>query len=561
MLNLRPYQQEACDAAEKELMNGSARTLVVMPTGTGKTICFIELLKRFRNRGRCMVIAHRNELIQQAVHRISEWTGEFPGIEKAELNTHEASWCRPPIVVASIQTLISGGERKRMHRFVPSDFSLVIVDEAHHAVSSSYRAVLEHFKHDNCRTVGVTATPNRHDEAALGQVFDSCAYEMGLWDAISAGWLVPIQQKAVQIEGLDFSTCRTTAGDLNGRDLEAVMNEEKNMLGVASAAMDFTENRPTIIFAPSVSNAERLCEILNRPNYEPGSAVFVSGKTDQIDRDERVGGFRNGRYRFLVNVGIAVEGFDAPATSCVLMARPTKSRALYEQMLGRGTRPLPGTVEWKDSDEDRTTAIANSDKPNMLVIDLAGNSGRHKLVNAFDVLGGEWSDDIAELAMRDATERGESVDVQKELALAAKKAKEERDRAEAAKRKHIHAKAIYSSARTVDPFDVLDVNPYRMKAYERNRDATESQKNCLIKFGLTPGDVENMPMNKARQLITSLIDRRKEGLCTYKQARQLQKRGLPTNVSFELAGRWMTLIANNQWRTPSLVIAEAESFR
>lgn len=551
---LRPYQVEAVEQICKSFANGTRRALMIMPTGTGKSVVAREIVRHYMDSGRVMLIAHREELISQLASHVTAVTGEFPAIEKADMCSHEQSWCKPPVVVASIQTLISGRDKwRRVSRFKASEFSLVIYDEAHHVVSNSYRMVIDHFDKANGSSphvLGMTATPNRHDERAMGQVFDGVAYEMGIQEAIGEGWLVRPLQQFIEIEGLDFSQCRKTAGDLNGRDLEQVLLYEKPLYGMAEATVREVGERPTILFAATVAHAERLAEIINR--YKGGApAVFVCGKTIAADRHERIQGFKNGKYQFLVNVGITTEGFDAPDTACIAMGRPTMSQSLYTQMLGRGTRPESGLVDnHHDSASDRLAAIENSGKPDLLVIDFVGNSGRHKLINSFDVLGGNYDEDIVELAIREARESGKPAEIQQGIDAAEHKAREDRRLAEEARRRHLRPTAAYSK-RSVNPFEVLDVIPWRTRAFDIVQPASDKQVACLIKFGIAEKDAKAMPKREANQVIGTIIKRIKGGLCTYKQAKLLRSKGLPSDVPIEQAGEWITKIKANQWRLPN----------
>jgi len=535
---------------------------MVSAVGTGKTEMFVELIRRFRDRGRCMVIAERRELVQQAATRIAANAGLYPEIEMGSSYAHEGAWGRCPVVVSTVQTLISGrGDNRRMARFDPHEFALVIVDEAHHAVAASYRAVLKHFDVPECRILGVTATPDRLDEKALGQVYPDSITAMSVLDGISLGWLVDVKQIPATIDGLDFSACRSTAGDLNGRDLDLVMNAESPMLGICKTTIEVAGDRPTILFTNSVKAAATCAEIINRYNRN-ASAVWVCGKTPKQDREERINGYREGRYQYLVNVGITTEGFDAPPTACIAMGRPTLSRSKYEQMLGRGMRTLGGISDAYEDPIERVKAVLASDKPNLLVLDFVGNSGRHKLVNAYDILGGDWDDEVPELAMRDAIAEHPDVTVREALEVAAKKAHDQRTAqaaAEAERRKHITPTVRYTIGRAVNPFDVFDINPWRVKPWEKGRMASESQVAMLTKCKVEAP--EKLTMSAARQIITEIIDRRKQGMCTYAQARLLQKRGLPSKAPFEKASEWITAIANTHWRfVPESVRAEARQY-
>lgn len=344
-----------------------SRTLAVLPTGTGKTVIFAQLCKRWHDQGlgRVLVMAHREELISQACQKIADITGELPDVEMGDSRADECAIInRAPVVVTSVQTMC---RPKRHERFHPEDFSLMIVDEAHHSTAATYRRVIDYFgQNPNLKILGVTATPDRADEEALGQIFETVAYEYQIQQAIEDGWLVNIDQRFILVDGLDLSACRTTAGDLNEGDLAKIMEMEKVLHGVVGPTIELAGDTPTLIFNTSVAQAERTAEIINR--HRPDSAVCLHGKTPREERREKLKAFSRREYQYLCNCGLFLEGFDETSIGVVAMARPTKSRSLYAQAVGRGTRPLPGIVDGLDDAGQRRNAIALSAKPSCIAI-------------------------------------------------------------------------------------------------------------------------------------------------------------------------------------------------
>jgi superfamily II DNA or RNA helicase len=319
------------------------------------------------------------------------------------------------------------------------------VDEAHHAVAATYRRILDHFA---AKRLGVSATPKRADDVALGQVFESVAFRYGIVDAIEDGWLVPVSQQCVKVEGLDFSAVRSLAGDFNEGELEKILTEESILHKVAAPTVELAADAPTLVFCCTVKHAEMMAAVIGR--YKPGSAAWLSGATSRDVRRETVQRYKDGKLQFLCNCGLFLEGFDAPVTSAVVMARPTKSAPLYAQVLGRGTRPLPGVVDGIDTAEGRKAAIAASAKRGMLALDFVGNAGRHKIVTAADVLGGRYGTPVREYARETVSAESRPVPVAEAL-----------DRAEAElalinalaeRRRRILARAEYHT-REVSPFD------------------------------------------------------------------------------------------------------------
>lgn len=435
---LRPYQCDAADAVFEELQDNQS-TLVVLPTGTGKTVLFAEIALRWpEDMGRVLIMAHRYELIDQAAEKVGLHLGETTGIEmgsrREQTEYGHGLLDRAKVLVTSVQTM---SREKRQEKFDPEHFGLLIIDEAHHAPSASYRKVLEYYlQNPQLRVLGVTATPQRHDEAAMGDIFQTVAYEMSLFDAIQEGWLVNVEQKLVKVDGLDFSKCRTTAGDLNEKDLELQMmggvrqeqnedgeltplqieqlqQQEKMLHAVVSPTIAEAQGRPTIVFAVTKAHAERLAEIFCR---HPGvTAEFVIDTTPPDERQAIIGRFKSGATQILVGVGVFTEGFDSRA-DLVVIARPTKSKSLYQQMIGRGTRPLPGLVDKFGTAAERREAIGNSAKPCMTVLDFVGASGQHSLVSAVDILGGNYSEDVIEAAKRRLAMSGETKVIDEVLA-------------------------------------------------------------------------------------------------------------------------------------------------
>ena len=276
-MKMRPYQDAAIAGAFRAWEENTS-ALIVLPTGLGKTVVFSEIVRRFQPV-RSMVIAHREELIFQAAEKIKRVTGLDGGVEMGELRADGWFGTPPPYVISTVQTQCSGGDGGgRMTKFLPGDFGLVVIDEAHHATAGTYRRVIDYYRQNpDCKILGVTATPDRADEEALGKVFDAVAFDYQILDAINQGWLVPVQQQMVTVESMDFSNIRTTAGDLNQGELAEVMEEEDNLQRVAVPTVEICGSRRAIVFAATVKQAERLCEIINR--YRPDKAAWICGKT------------------------------------------------------------------------------------------------------------------------------------------------------------------------------------------------------------------------------------------------------------------------------------------
>lgn len=584
-MQLRPYQQAAVDGVY-EAWREHDSTLLVLPTGCGKTVCFAHVIKRL-TFGRAMVLAHREELIWQAAAKIKAVIGEEPEIEMADHRADRGHlFTRSRVVVSSIQTQCAGlNGASRMSRFKPEQFGCVIIDEAHHAPAKSYRRVIRHYRtNPDCKLLGVTATPDRADELALGKVFKSVASRYEILDAITDGYLVPIVTLSKRIKDLNFAKMRLTAGDLNGRDLAAEMEREMPLHGVSNATFEhafslpeFSVNRcieqseqtgqpihelvaplirgpgkKTLVFAASVAHAERLCEIFNR--YLPGSSRWVCGKTPKDERRLTLTDYARGRFSILVNVGVFTEGFDEPGVQTVVLARPTTSRALFAQMIGRGTRPLPGLVDHHDKAEVRRAAIASSPKPRVEVIDFVGNCGRHHLVTAADILGGKYDNEVVARVIRKAQKDGEEVDVADALRRAKdevaeeRRQREEQEERERQERARLIASVEYTTE-VVDPFTALDIP--RKLSWPKGPPPTPNMINLLKKNGIDPS---NMNRTEAGQLCGEIIRRYKAGEATYRQARQLAKYGRDIHVSRDEASKTIEAIKDHEsQRRPAIL--------
>jgi superfamily II DNA or RNA helicase len=543
----RDYQTDAHTRIFEEWQTKKS-TLVVIPTGGGKTILFALVIDSIQPK-RALVIAHRIELITQARDKIQAVTGLDCGIEMAELYVNKSLFGETPVVVSTVQTMNSSfGDRKRMSRFNPKDFGVLVIDEAHRAPGDSYKDIINYFTQGNpdLRVLGVTATPDRADEESLGQIFESVAFDYEILDAIHDGWLVPIDQQFVYVAGLDFSHTRTTAGDLNGADLASVMEAEENMQGVAGASLEIIGSRRAIVFTASVKQAEMLSNIYNR--HREGMADWVCGKTNKDDRASMLARFKAGDIQVVCNCGVLTEGFDDPGVEVIIMARPTKSRSLYAQMAGRSTRPLPGIVDGLEGPEQRREAIAGSTKPSCLIVDFVGNSGKHKLMSSADILGGNVSDEACARAVKLAQKRGGAVrmsDALDEAQDEVLKQADERRRAEEARKAKLVAKVQYTK-QAISPFDIFQISPAKERGWDKSRTLTDKQQAVLLRAGINP---DKLPYGQAKQLLNEQFRRWDKKLCTYKQAKLLQKHGYETkDMPMSSASKLIDALAKNGWK-------------
>ena len=543
-MKLRDYQRDAQDKT-LDAWKDSRTCLGVLPTGGGKTVIFSSLTKRLFPK-RFLIVAHRQELVFQAVKKIREVAGLNAETEMGEFKVNERQGTldgkRASVVVASIQTLTAGGNGGgRIGKFDPEHFDYLIIDEAHHAVpGSAYERVIKYFtSNERLKVLGVTATPDRADEQALGQMFGAVAFDYEILDLIKQGWLVPVDQQMVHVESLD----------LNQSELAAVMEQEKPLQRIASSTIEIIGDRQGIGFASSVEHARLLSQIFNR--HRRGMSAWICGTTDKMERRQIISSFAEGKIQWMWNCGVFTEGFDAPGIKVIAMGRPTKSRALYSQMCGRGLRPAEN-IAHKLNDLPvgmlRRSLIARSNKPSILILDFVGNSGKHKLMTTADILGGNVSDEAIDQAIIKARQSGKPVRMDKTLEEE-EKLREEREKKreeEAARKARLVATSIYRTQR-IDPFDILDIHPAKPRGWDTGRILSPKQREILCKQGVDP---DSMEYHKAKQLVGVIFDRWHNNDCSIKQAKWLKSHGYPITLKKDQASSVMDAWAKNGWQRP-----------
>lgn len=529
-IRLRPYQGHAVDAIESELSRVRS-TVAVMATGLGKTIVFAELCRRHVQRGgRVLVLAHRKELIDQAARKIEAVTGIAPSIEQGDRKDFSPI---SQIVVGSVQSMV-----RRLERFAEDDFSLVITDECHRRVTAQHGRVVDHFS--GAKELGVTATATRGDKVSLGKIYESVAYEYEIAKAIPDGWLVPIHQRTIETD-IDFSKIRTTAGDFNQGELSTVMSDPRSIYQIAGPTVEMAGDRQVLVFAVTVAHAHALAAGIR--DMTQSKVEVLDGTTPGDERARVIEAFKDGSVRYLVNCALFIEGFDAPSTAVIAMARPTKSKLLYMQSIGRGTRPIDGVVDHHagSASEVRRDAIARSPKPHVLVLDFVGNSGRHTLCNASSILDGVATPPQLAIAEKYLVEN-----VVDDVLEAFQRAKDEISKMELERMK-AQARRNFRTMR-VDPFQALGIeridDPY-------DQELTKRQKRFLGARGIPH---EGMSRRQGIQLIGELIARKRVDRATYKQTQLLIKRGLDprkvVGISFDQASSLIDVVARNGWHEP-----------
>jgi superfamily II DNA or RNA helicase len=565
----RPYQAEARDAALREFDRGVDSTLIVMPTGTGKTVVFA-LVGDAREWGRVLVLAGRIELIEQARDKIQMVTGERPDIEMGQMYAPTLArdlFSSGKYVCGSVQTLC---KHRRLSRFDWRDFGLVIVDEAHHALAPTYRRIVERIREENraVKVLYVTATPDRGDGKALGQVCSSVAYNLGLPDAIDQGWLVPIHQAFADITGLDFSHVRTVGGELDSDAMDEIIADDGGSVPhkIAAEMIKRAGREKAVIFTPGVESAYKVAEIIRRTR--PDLAVAMDGTWDRDKRRSVLAAYERGEFQFLLNCNLFLEGWDSPTTSVIGIARPMKQRNTYAQAVGRGLRPLPNLVDyWNTCVEGidpnvfasaRREAICGSSKPRTLVVDIVGNAGRHKLVCTADLLGGDLSPVVVARARKRAEDKSGNSDMKKLLQEEQDREIKKREAAEerrAARKRKVYGETR-SSTTNIDPFH-NDVAPAMRDGFDHQEElASAGQVEYLESLGVAAA---GMRKRDATKLIGKSKLRRKLGLCTLRQLHLLAKHSINgERLTMPQAGAALDLISANGWSRPASPIAKGD---
>ena len=522
-MELRPYQQQAKDAIFSEWENGIKKTLLVLPTGCGKTIVFAKVAEECVKEGsRVLILAHRGELLDQAADKIGKSTGLGCATEKAE-QTCLGSWFR--IVVGSVQSMM---REKRLNQFPNDYFNTIIIDEAHHCISDSYQKVLRHFP--DAEVLGVTATPDRGDMQNLGTVFESLAYEYTLPKAIKEGYLSPIKAVTIPLK-IDMSAVGVQAGDFKSGDIATAL--DPYLESIAEEMEKYCSNKKTVVFLPLVKTSQKFRDILNNHGFK---AAEVNG--DSKDRAEILEAFDKDQYNVLCNSMLLTEGWDCPSVDCIVVLRPTKVRSLYCQMVGRGTRLSPET-----------------NKDHLLLLDFLWHTERHELCHPASLIceSAEVAQKMTENMEKDA---GCVIDIEEAEKAASEDVVAQREEALAKQLSEMKRR----KKRLVDPLQfemsiqAEDLSGYVPAFGWEMAPPSDGQKKTLEKLGILPDAIENA--GKASKILDRLDKRRREGLTTPKQIRFLESRGFQHvgTWQFETAKNMIDRIAGNGWRVPSGII-------
>ena len=523
MFQLRPYQAEAKRAILAAWDEGFRKTLLVLPTGCGKTVVFASVTEDQVNKGhRVLIMAHRGELLEQAADKLRKASGLVSVLEKAGSSSISSPL---PVTVGSVQSL---AQEKRLARFPGDYFQDIIVDEAHHCLSESYRRVLDHFP--NANILGVTATPDRGDMKNLGEFFDSKAYEYSMTQAIREGYLCPVKAQMIPLE-LDINSVGVSNGDFAAGEIGSAL--EPYLEQIAREMKRYCRGRKTVVFLPLIATSKKFCSMLNAAGLR---AAEVNGNSE--DRADVLADFEGGRHNVLCNSMLLTEGWDCPSVDCIVILRPTKVRSLYQQMVGRGMRLAPGKSDLLLLDFLWMTARHDLCRPSALIskdAEIAGKMDARLMKDdgVYDLIESEEQAERDVLAEREAA-----------LAL---------ELAEMRKRKR----------QLVDPLQYAlsiaaeDLTSYVPTFAWEMAPPSEKQIAFLEKRGIFADSVRNAGL--ASVLIDKLKRRQDEGLATPKQIRCLERYGFLQvgTWQFEQANALISRLANNNWRVPFGIVPKA----
>ena len=522
-MELRPYQNEAVASVESEFSNGVRSTLIVLATGCGKTIVFSHLAAReVRRGGRVLILAHRGELLQQAIAKLRSATGIEAGLEKAEeTSAVDVDEIPYTVVVGSVQSMKS---QKRLARFAPDEFTLIVIDECHHALTGTYRAVIDHFP--KARLLGVTATPDRGDLRDLSEVFQTIAYEYSIVDAIKGGWLSPIFVQTVPLR-IDLSGVAVQSGDFQAASLGSAL--DPYLRQICREIKERCHARKTIVFTPLIATSRKMLQIF----MEEGVQEVREVNGESPDRADILDWFSQAPAGcVLLNSMLLTEGYDEPSVDCIVVLRATKVRALFVQMVGRGTRLSPSTG-----------------KQNLLLLDFLWLTSTHDLCRPACLLSDDpevcetitkkqESKGCAELDLSpEALEDAQSETVKKrEDALAKKLAAQSRKKGK-----------LFDALQFAELTGVTNLSDVPTTIQENDRPTME-MVDRLERLGFAcPGS-----QTAAEKLLTAYQQRVDSGLSSHKQIKLLTSRGF-RNVAqwpFSAAKKMIDRIAASGWRNP-----------
>ncbi len=516
MYNLRSYQVAAKEAILSEWKKGKRKTLLVLPTGSGKTVVFNSIVEEQVKKGqRVLILAHRDELLIQAAEKLKLASNLECIFEKGKSYSIGSD---VPVTIGSIQTM---ARKERLKRFPKDYFDTIIIDEAHHSVAKSYVRILNHFS--NADILGVTATPDRGDLRNLGRIFDSVAFEYSIEDAVKQGYLCKVKAQMIPLE-IGLYQVRRRKKDLLDSELDTAL--DPYLEEIALHLKRYCKKRKTVVFLPLIKTAKKFAQILNEHGIK---AVEINGETP--NRQEVLRDFESGRYNVLCNAMLLTEGWDCPKVDCIVILRPTRIRSLYQQMVGRGMRLADG-------------------KDHLLLLDFLWLSKQHDLCRPSSLYGKDKA--IARKIDKYIFNSKKPVDLlytfhqvnRNIVAMREDVVARRLENVSTRKRELLDPVEYFTS---VESTTLINYKPHSSWEVQP---ATKEQLEYLLNRGISVKGIGGR--GRAAKLIDLMGQRQVSGLSTAKQIRCLEDMG------FRQVGRWtreeasrlIAVIAENNWKIP-----------
>lgn len=572
----RDYQAQAVTGAFQAFDAGEPGALIRAFTGAGKTYMGARVAAEWLNRSeknRVFICAHERQLVNQFRDELGEFLGIPIGLEMSTDGSVNFGPAAPRVTVSCRATLAVGNSnRSRLYKFDREQYNwLLLIDEGHRWAYKlpSCRHILNWFEaNENSKRLVLTATPERGDGVSLERIAPAVALDYPMHSAkgpsaIQDGWAVPFDQKFIHVEGVDFQELSQVAGDFDKKELEKILAEREQLMAMVTPLLDLAGDRQTLIFNAGVDLARAVARAINAERAvnggEHGLAEWLDGSVDDDLRQDTFERHQRGEFQFLSVCGLCREGYNDPEIQCVAIFRPTKSKSLAEQMIGRGCRPLKGLLNGVDDPDERRALIAGSRKPNCRIIDMVGASGLGQCATTAHIYA--IGDDDEEVPALEVSERANEImmasdeddpDGINDIGEAVKQAKaeiaEEREKArlerEAKERAEIEAKEKAARIKAEVRYEVSgDGQASRMT--QTVPAPSDAQVSLLIDLGVSESEARRYSKRQASAVISKMIKSKKsptpEGhdrQATQKQIEVLEKYGRPTDgLSFEKAAQ------------------------
>ncbi len=542
----RTYQREAVDSVIAE--HADYRSCIGRgATGLGKAAILAMIAKHYSQFGRVMVLVDVVKLVHQLAETFEWVTGSRPGIEMGDLRASNGGFLHASdgdgIVISTFQTQYSGtADNERYRQFDPRRFSACLVDECETVfpTDNKSRSVVEwYLTNPNLKLFGCTATPFRSDGVAAANLFERVAFDYDILWGIENGWLVPAKQAFVRVN-LDFSTLKLRENDEGEKDYSAAdiaekINNEQALVEIAKGILHVAGDMKSIVACPDVATAKAVSDYLNAE--KTGCSQCIYGERGDEEKDSIFRAFDENEFQILTSVMMLTKGFDQHDIRCVFNCRKTKSKRLYQQLLGRGTRPLKGLLN--DLGEapaaDRRAAIAGSGKPHMIMVNLVGVDEYVRDVTVVDILGSAADESVIEKAKQlevQGISSEEALLMAEEQAeidaayqkLAGEMGQELADAVDDYRETQLRSKAEIAAHVEVEYRDDLAAVGTATTEAVRVRGPSPAQKR-LLERQVYPDDLARMTPEAQRDLARQLVIRMQQGLCSYKQAKILRRNG------------------------------------